>query len=500
MGVGDWAMRSLPLLVGVSLSVSIVGQAGASAGVGVGVDESHTASTIDRARDHDLVSTIKRPTPTPIEQEIQAILDKKAVVWNTSFSVAVRSHAGLLRVAAGIEDHTKGTAMSTDTLIPMGSVTKPFTAAGILRLVEAGKLGLDEAVAPRLDRALAKWNGTTLAKLFPENAHDVSRITVRQLLGMQSGMNDYDDVAVQEWTYAHPGRDFTPFDYLATMNKTLVCSPGECGFYSSIGYQLLGLLLAWESGAEHWTTFDQLSVLPPSLQTELTALGIEFPLLGPCSDHPKICHQYAAWHVDDQPHQLHFFDIDDASCLNAWTCGNIAASPAAVATYFYELFHGKVVSMATLAEMQKWHPFTVGYSVGSLYGLGLFFENYFPTVDGVVVNDTATVGHGGMDWGSGASPVGYNKKWDFGIAFAVGAVSGINCSLPDALTNGNAWQDALCPVYDAILRHVSAGTAPRLDCTWQPAQDWDYGFTSQEAVTCNTTRPHFAMPDSLHPH
>jgi CubicO group peptidase (beta-lactamase class C family) len=173
-------------------------------------------------------------------------------------------------------------------------------------------------------------------------------------------MNDYDDVAVQEWTYAHPGRDFTPFDYLATMNKTLVCSPGECGFYSSIGYQLLGLLLAWESGAEHWTTFDQLSVLPPSLQTELTALGIEFPLLGPCSDHPKICHQYAAWHVDDQPHQLHFFDIDDASCLNAWTCGNIAASPAAVATYFYELFHGKVVSRATLAEMQKWHPFTVG--------------------------------------------------------------------------------------------------------------------------------------------
>lgn len=82
----------------------------------------------------------------------------------------------------------------------------------------------------------------------------------------------------------------------------------------------------------------------------------------------------------------------------------------------------------------------VGYSVGSLYGLGLFFENYFPTVDGVVVNDTATIGHGGMDWGSGASPVGYNKKWDFGIAFAVGAVSGINCSLPDALTNGNAWQ------------------------------------------------------------
>lgn len=274
-------------------------------------------------------------------------------------------------------------------------------------------------------------------------------------------MNDYDDSAVQEWTYAHPTRDFTPFDYLHTVNKTLVCDPGTCCAYSSVGYQLLGLLLAWESGAPHWTAFDQLSVLPRALQTELKSLGIEFPLLGPCSDHPAICHQYAAWHEPDQPNQIHFFDIDDVSCLNGWSCGNIAASPGAVATYFFELFHGGVVSPATLAEMQKWHPFTVrlrgrtvrscyaahtdvrfqvGYSVGSLYGLGLFFENYFPTAEGVIDNETATVGHGGMDWGSGASPVGYNKRWEFGVAFAVGAVSGLNCSMPDALTNGNAWQ------------------------------------------------------------
>eukprot|EP00038_Savillea_parva_P026358 m.53450 g.53450 ORF g.53450 m.53450 type:complete len:533 (+) comp7460_c0_seq1:95-1693(+) len=459
-------------------------------------DPTHVAMEEETAR-HTVPHVTMPEWDRNITRQIQAMLNAKALLWNTSFSVAVQSRHGLLRVAAGIDNHATGKRATPHTLVPMGSVTKPFTAAGILRLVEAGSLSLDEPVASRLDPALMAWNGTRLAELFPQSAAAVNRITIRQLLRMQSGMNDYDDLAVQQWTYTHPSSDYSPFDFLATMNKTLVCEPGTCGCYSSIGYQLLGLLLAWESGSRKWSDFDQLSVLPHKLQKRLRALGIRFPLFGPCAQYPDITHQYAAWHVEDEPHQLHFFDIDNASCLNGWTCGNIAAAPAAIATYFYELFHGRVVSKKILAEMQEWKPFTVGYSIGSRYGLGLFFENYFPTADGRgVVNETATIGHGGMDWGSGASPAGYNKQWDFGIAFAVGAVTGINCSLPDVLTNGNAWQDALCPVYDLVLQHASDGTAPRLDCTWQPAQDWDYGFTSDKPVKCNYTRPDFDMPPS----
>ena len=47
---------------------------------------------------------------------------------------------------------------------------------------------------------------------------------------------------------------------------------------------------------------------------------------------------------------------------------------------------------------------------GLIYDLmfaGLFYENYFPVRNGTIINDTATIGHGGMDWGSGASPVGW---------------------------------------------------------------------------------------------
>ena len=91
----------------------------------------------------------------------------------------------------------------------------------------------------------------------------------------------------------------------------------------------------------------------------------------------------------------------------------------------------------------------------------------------------------------------YNPKWDFGIAFAVGAATGINCSLPDALTNGNAWQDALCPVYDLVLQHASGGAAPRLNCTWQADQEFAWGFNASGPVQCNYTMPDFTADVAL---
>ena len=79
----------------------------------------------------------------------------------------------------------------------MGSVTKPFTAAGVLRLVEAGRFSLDDRAAPLIDRALLAWNGTTLKRLFPDRAGAIERATIRHFLGMQAGLNDIDDTAAQ---------------------------------------------------------------------------------------------------------------------------------------------------------------------------------------------------------------------------------------------------------------------------------------------------------------
>ena len=62
-----------------------------------------------------------------------------------------------------------------DTVFEIGSVTKQFTAALILMLVEDGKLGLDDKVTKFFDNAPPSWKG----------------ITIRHLLTHTSGIRNY---------------------------------------------------------------------------------------------------------------------------------------------------------------------------------------------------------------------------------------------------------------------------------------------------------------------
>ena len=78
------------------------------------------------------------------------------------------------------------------------------------------------------------------------------------MLHMKSGLRDYDNNAMIQWTLEHPGQDFTPYDYLHALNKTFICNPGECEAYSSNGYSLLAFVSAAHYGAKNWDTFDQM--------------------------------------------------------------------------------------------------------------------------------------------------------------------------------------------------------------------------------------------------
>ena len=72
----------------------------------------------------------------------------------------------LLLQAYGMADHEAGRAFTTDTVFDIGSITKQFTAAAILKLQEQGKLQLTD----------------TLDRFFPEAGEDKSSITLHQLL------------------------------------------------------------------------------------------------------------------------------------------------------------------------------------------------------------------------------------------------------------------------------------------------------------------------------
>jgi CubicO group peptidase (beta-lactamase class C family) len=99
-----------------------------------------------------------------------AIVHKQAVVFARGF---------------GVVDVPNRTEATADTPYPIASVSKTFTAAVIMRLVEAGKLDLDEPLST-YDPGYAQWCAGLKASPVPPGASpyrfDTERITVRHHL------------------------------------------------------------------------------------------------------------------------------------------------------------------------------------------------------------------------------------------------------------------------------------------------------------------------------
>ena len=291
-------------------------------------------------------------------------------------------------------------------------------------------------------------------------------------------LHDYNDSAYAEFTYAHPNEDWTPFDILHALNKTFICQPGTCGAYASPGYELLGLALcASYENCSSWEDLDQKQVLDKhGLRARYK--DVAFPEKGPCSKTKGVVHQYSL-RVDNMTARTGVggvvtthADILDDSCLNGWTCGNIAASAESTATWFWDVYHGKLVNDTTLLTMMNSVPLTKGWSPGLSYGLGLMHFKLPLAVD--PLNQTITVGHGGADWGSIAMVNGFNPIYNFSLALASNSVSGMNCSeeyrelFPQRVGSqysDNFFETTSCIVYDTIIQTLTNGTAPQLNCS-----------------------------------
>src|SRR5215216_5886498 len=78
----------------------------------------------------------------------------------------------------GLADPTTGRPVTAGTRLQAASVSKPVTAWGVLRLVESGRIGLDEPVLGRLRR----W-------CLSPSPLDADGITVRRLLSHTAGLS-----------------------------------------------------------------------------------------------------------------------------------------------------------------------------------------------------------------------------------------------------------------------------------------------------------------------
>ena len=335
------------------------------------------------------------------------------------------------------------------------------------KLWRQGLVDIDAPVANYADPVLRKQNGTTLLELW-HGDRTILNVTARMLMGMRGGLWDYNDTWYFDETINDPAVDVTPFDLLHLQNKTWNCRPGTCGQYASTGFEILGLVLMGAAGSEHYYTYDQKSMFrTKALRAKFAETA--FPGPGPCSQDHRIVHQYATTPYSKTKHGRHnpinptvaqnltIKDLINGSCLNGWTCGNIAASPADIAQFHWELHHGNIVSKASLEQMMHFVPMKTGWSP-QLYGLGLmhtFPYQGWPWLPDPA-NDTYTIGHAGADYGSLGMMSGWNVKHGFGVAFTTNTDNSLNCSHQryDVVDSDSRifFVDALCPAYDEVLQ------------------------------------------------
>lgn len=142
-------------------------------------------------------------------------------------SIAIVKNSEILWTGAfGYADVASGRRLTADTPMSVQSITKPFTAWGIMRLVEQGILDLDAPIA----RYLNSWD-------FPQGKWGEG-VTIRRLLSHTAGMplGDFTD------TYA-PGENMPSLREKLSQEAVMVQEPGSEFSYSNVGYHLLELLI-----------------------------------------------------------------------------------------------------------------------------------------------------------------------------------------------------------------------------------------------------------------
>lgn len=296
----------------------------------------------------------------------------------------VRADDRIWRGAAGVADVDTGRPVTPDLRHRVGSITKTFTAAAVLRLVDEGAITLDTPIGHYLPRLVPGDRGTA--------------ITVRMLINHTSGLPDflpraYPSLAafpaVAKTTPAslddHRFTRFAPTELIAMgVGAPATGAPGGTpGVYSNTNYLLLRQLIAAVTDTSAPDYITRAIIEPAGLpDTELPA--------GPTIDGPHSRHYEAWFGMIDPPRDYSVFDMSWTDCA-----ASLISTVADLNRFFGLLLAGEIISRASLAQMRRTVPVIAFDGKTGDYGLGL----QKTTVPGL----GTYWGHEGSVWGGGAT-------------------------------------------------------------------------------------------------
>lgn len=271
--------------------------------------------------------------------------------------IITRGGETLYTGARGLADVEARRPITPDSIFRLGSITKQFTAAVILQLVQEGRISLDDPVA----------------RFFPDYPRPGASATVRQLLNHVSGIRSY--TSIPGWAAeANINRARTTAEMIAAFRDLpSQTPPGQAWAYSNSGYVLLGAIIEQVTGKRWHQAVDERIAVPLGLGT--IGYGVDR------ETSPAMARGYTGANGNFRPaRRMHM--------SNPHAAGALVGTAGDLARWSHALHHGRVVSPALYTAMTTPASLTEGRT--HPYGFGVGFEE---------IRGRATIEHGGGIFG-----------------------------------------------------------------------------------------------------
>jgi D-alanyl-D-alanine carboxypeptidase len=272
--------------------------------------------------------------------------------------------------ADGFSNTEKKEPMQNCNLQYLQSVSKTYMAVVIMQLYEKGKIGLDDPITKYLPTK------------YIRDINDAAKITVRMLLNHTSGISEFStEPTFVSYVIQHPTQKLTTEFVLATiMGKPLMFTPGTRHRYSNTNYELLAVIADVITG-------DHAAFISKNIFEKLGLINTYYR-----NDHNYLKYDNLVdsyWDVLNSGRPANVTTIQRANVASYIGDDGMVCTPLNAVIFLKGLFDGKLVSDASLKEMQHW---VNGDDGKPIYGLGLeFFE----------AGGITAIGHAGGGIGAG---------------------------------------------------------------------------------------------------
>lgn len=289
--------------------------------------------------------------------------------------------------ASGYSDFNKKQVIEEDQPALIASCIKTYVSAAILRLVEMGKIQLNQPIKNLLTEKTQK--------LYGNGGYDLESIKVRNLLSHTSGIECYWDDAYIEFVNENKKYRWTrdkQLELAITVGDPLG-KPEETYSYADVNYLLLTEIIEVQTNKPFYKAMRELL-----RYKELGLNSTWFPTL---EEKPKavkpLVHQYFEKNGWDS------FDFDPSWDL--YGGGGIACNTKDLARFSYNLFNSNIVRDTSILNL-IFTKINTQDTIQNSYRLGLEEYEY---------NGIKSYGHGGY-WGT---KVAYFPKLETSIAVFV---------------------------------------------------------------------------------